>query len=147
MSSSLSFAYAASGAFLSIYGVATVLRALGARRWGVVPGKIIESRIKGGYTGSSFRWDAVVRYRNEFKGREYEADRISFGSFAILGWRRIAERVHEKYPSGATVNVRVCPTNPSLAVLEIGPNVFPFSYAVVGVVLVLIGLRGMFFAW
>ncbi len=144
MSPSLSFAYAASGAFLSIYGATTLMRALGARRWQVVTGEIIESRLKGWYTGTTFRWDAVVRYRYRIRGKEYEADRVSFGNLAILGWQRIAERVHEKYPLGTRVSVRVCPTNPSRAVLEVGPNVSLYSYLGVGVVLVAIGLRGMF---
>ena len=144
MSPSLSFAYAASGALLTIYGATTLMRALGARRWHVVTGEIIESRLKGWYTGTTFRWDAVVRYRYRIRGKEYEADRVSFGNLAILGWQRIAERAHEKYPLGASVSVRVCPTNPSLAVLEVGPNVSLYSYLVVGVVLVAIGLRGMF---
>ena len=145
MSPSLSFAYAASGAFLGIYGIATLTRALAARRWQVATGEIIESRIGTAYSPSArrTRWDARVRYQYQFRGKQYEADRVSFGSLAILGWQRIAERVHAKYPLGAKVTVRVCPTNPSLAVLEVGPSVVMFSYIGVGTVLLTIGLRGM----
>ena len=144
MSPSVSFAYAATGAFWGIYGIASVWRAVAARRWNVVTGAIIESRLKGGYTGSTFRWDAIVRYRYEMGGTQYEAERVSYGSLAVLGWRRIAERVHAKYPLGKRVNVHVCPTNPALAVLEAGPSTFMYSYIVIGAGLFAIGLHGMF---
>jgi len=128
---------------LGIYGIASVRRAVVARRWAVVTGAIIESRLKGGYTGNTFRWDAVVRYRYEMGGKEYEAERISYGNLAILGWQRIAERVHAKYPLGKKVSVHVCPTDPSLAVLEAGPSTFLYSYIVIGAGLLAIGLHGM----
>ena len=122
------------------------MRSLGTRRWYVVSGEIIESRLKGGYTGTTFRWDALVRYRYHVGGKDYEADRVSFGNLTILGWQRIAERVHEKYPLGTKVSVRVCPTNPLLAVLESGPSVALYGYLVVGVVLFAVGIRSMFFS-
>jgi len=83
VSPSVSFAYAASGAFFGIYGIASAWRAVAARRWNVVTGAIIESRLRGGYTGSTFRWDAVVRYRYEMGGKQYEAERISYGNVAV----------------------------------------------------------------
>ena len=129
---------------MGIYGIATLARTLAARRWHVASGEIIESRIGSGYTPSAgARWDARVRYRYQFRGAQYEGERVSFGSLAIFGWQRIAERVHAKYPLGAKVTVRVCPTNPALAVLEVGPSVAMYSYIVVGTALLVIGLRGM----
>jgi len=89
------------------------------------------------------RGDAVVRYRSEMRGKQYEAAKISYGSLAVLGWQRIAERVHAKYPLGKTVTVHVCPTNPSLAVLEAGPSTFMYSYIVIAAGLFAIGLHGM----
>ena len=135
----------ASGGFLGIYGIATLTRALVARRWHVATAEIIASQIGSEYSPSArrVRWDATVRYRYQFRGKEYETDRISFGSLAIFGWQRISQRVHAKYPLGAKVTVRVCPTHPSLAVLEVGPSVVTWGYIVIGTGLLTIGVRGM----
>ena len=85
------------------------------RRWERVTGKVLVSRIE-------FQWEdyqPIVEYVYRHNGIEYQGKNIR-SHLVVYNFKRPAERLCARYPSGAPVEVYIDPNNPSRSVLEPG---------------------------
>ena len=77
----------------------------------------IASRTETGSEGDTHTvYEPRVRYAYEIGGRRYEGDRIRFGAFRES--EKGARAILDRYPVGASVEVRYDPSDPSVAALE-----------------------------
>jgi len=118
------------GGFLTVFGAVGVLESLvdliRARRsheWHMMPAEIVESRVerrRGGH-GSGTRFVPVIRYRYAVNGTTYAGQRVQFARLETPS-REDADRVVGDSPVGATVVVRVSPSNARLSVIQAGQD-------------------------
>jgi len=83
----------------------------------------------------------MVRYHYRIGDNQYVSDRIAFGGTVSMSFRSWAERIAAKYRHSRTVKVRVCPTDPTLSVLEPGAHWSLWFIILMGTVFAGIGLR------
>lgn len=89
------------------------------RRWERVTGKVLVSRV-------DFQWEdyqPVVEYVYCHNGVEYQGKGIR-SDLVTYNFKRPAERLCARYPSGAPVEVYIDPNNPRRSVLEPGGDVW-----------------------
>jgi Protein of unknown function (DUF3592) len=83
----------------------------------------------------------TVEYTYDVDRKSYSGDNIAYKVFSSLT-RPAAEKILEKYPIGATVDVHYNPSNPSQSVLE--PSMQqPMTLLVLGLIFLPIGLLMM----
>ena len=105
------------GVFLAARGGWNQARARASVGWPTVVGKVERSEAKYGaglYGGYFF---LALSYRYAVGGRDYEGDRVQFGS-SRFARKEFADRLADKYPAGAEVTVRYDPNDPVTAVLD-----------------------------
>jgi len=111
------------GLFLGPSGFIKLIKSRRSRRWPVVDGKILESKIihrstKRRYEGS-YVYVPIVKYLYEVNEEPFENDTVRYGG-ANSNIVSYAQTVCDKYPSGSQVKVYYNPKNPEDAVLEGG---------------------------
>lgn len=111
------------GAVLIAYGGGALYRARQARTWPIVTGRIVRSRVEEIFVpmknGGHYEHYPAPEFEYCTPGGRMTSNRYSI---APKDFRDIdpeeAERLLQPFPEGAEVNVRVCPTDPSLAILS-----------------------------
>jgi hypothetical protein len=107
------------GASVLIGALADLLRADQSQTWPSAPGRILHSEATM-RLGKGPRHSADIDYEYEVGGKCFTGSRVQFsqGNFRS---NEGAQRVVDRYPVGATVDVRYDPDDPSLATLETSP--------------------------
>ena len=93
-----------------------------SQNWSTTQGTVIQSWVRrskstdsDGSTSSSYHPE--IHYLYQILGKEYQGNKIAFGP-RVGGNRSRAEKMVEKYPTGATVTIYYHPNKPTNAVLE-----------------------------
>jgi hypothetical protein len=121
----LAFVCAASGCFLIRRGIQQRRKASAMADWPVVNGKVLASKVTETVDAQSdgpdiTRYIPVVTYAYEVDGKALQSDVIRIGLNQFGRNLSEARRYVGRYPIGATVSVRYDPSNPSIAILEVG---------------------------
>ena len=85
------------------------------RAWTTVPGRIARSRVE--LQGEDYRADVEYAYR--YQERDYRGT-IVRSLQPSYNWRGPADRICQRYPEGAVIEVFVSPHDPHQSVLEPG---------------------------
>jgi Protein of unknown function (DUF3592) len=85
------------------------------RAWARVPGRVARSRVE--IQGEDYRADVEYAYR--YQERDYRGTTVRSLQPAY-NWRGPAERICQRYPVGAIIEVYVSPQDPHQSVLEPG---------------------------
>ncbi|MEQ1852994.1 MAG: DUF3592 domain-containing protein, partial [Chthoniobacteraceae bacterium] len=126
---------------LHVMLIRPMLKEAAAGDWPTVPCEIVSSRLgshRGSKGGSTYSID--IRYRYEFRGKEYTGTRYNFetGSSSSRKWRAAAVA---EFPAGRRTVCRVNPADPFEAVLSTRASpdrwfgLFPAIFLVVGLFL------------
>ncbi|MCC7358995.1 MAG: DUF3592 domain-containing protein [Anaerolineales bacterium] len=120
-------------------------RAQASKRWPMVLGQVIESRVtsssssEGGTT-----YEPHIQYAFDLGGQVYHSNRVAFGGFVSTSNPRDAQKHTARYPVGAVVQVYYNPANPPDATLERRAGNAGFLLAFGGLFLVIgCGLSGL----
>jgi hypothetical protein len=112
--------------FLTMIVIASVqwIRVASARRWPVVQGSVLESRVaESRDSHGAWFYRPIITYRYEAVGHTYTNNVIAFGSRSLSeGGANAKKRAHEtvaRYPVGSLLPVHYHPQRPDQAVLEI----------------------------
>jgi hypothetical protein len=142
------------GAVFAVIGLA-VLKPLvltplqksrGARTWDSVPATVVSSKVKSHKGDDSTTYSVYIAYRYEAGSEEYLGDRYHFMGGSSSGYEGKAEVVRQ-YPKGRTFNIYVNPADPSESVINrdasksLLPGLIPLLFFVVGVIIMIAGLR------
>jgi hypothetical protein len=133
--------------FAFCFGCAALLFFLAYRRylaranaWPVVPGRVTVSRVElrrsteDGRARTSYA--PVVEFSYQVRGHSFSSRQIALG-MQISGSQGSAEKVVNRYPAGAEVEVHYDPANPSQAALE---NPTGASWILLGIALFCFGI-------
>ena len=85
-------------------------------------------------------YSASIRYQYEVDGRQYEGRRMAFGATTASSQRSLARAETVARPLGEAVEVRFCPSQPSLSVLTPGANWDVYAACALGVIFAGIGI-------
>lgn len=107
---------------------ASLREAAAMKRWPVARGRVLSSKVEqykdvvgsrttGGATHIRL-YRPVVVYEYEVGGRRFESDRIAQSPGLDRGVADLAEKVAQRYPAGAAVEVRFNPKRPGECILE-----------------------------
>jgi len=93
-----------------------------SQAWPNIQGTVLQSWVRQSSSidddGSvSYRYHPEIHYQYQIMGTEYQGNKIAFGP-KVSGNRSRAEKMIEKYPTGANVTVYYRPDKPANAVLE-----------------------------
>lgn len=100
--------------FLTVYALRQLLRARASRGWPTAEGRIVHSSRDDAWEKSRAR----IRYTYVVDGRAFAGSRVSFDdAHGPRAWSIV-----QRYSEGQGVDVRYAPEDPSVAVLEPGPN-------------------------
>jgi hypothetical protein len=120
---------------LAVFGIAvlglvasSLREAAAMKRWPVAKGRVLSSKVEqytqivgSRSTGGRSRmtlYRPVVLYEYEVGGRRFEGDRVAQSPGLNRGVVEFAEKVAQRYPVGASVDVRFNPKRPGECVLE-----------------------------
>lgn len=118
----ISLCFVAVGIGMVYSGIHNLVLASRAASWPTVEGKIHSSRCVHYYgwdEGSSYL--THVQYGYVVGGQTYRGDRIAFGYWGSC-WRSPNQKIADRLPAGATVQVRYDPEKPAMVVLSCGLN-------------------------
>ncbi|POR57050.1 DUF3592 domain-containing protein [Bosea psychrotolerans] len=129
------------------FGCAALLFFLAYRRhlaranaWPVVSGRVTESRVEQRSTTEDGRtrtsYAPVVEFTYQVRGHSFSSRQIALG-MQISGSQGSAEKLVDRYPAGAEVEVHYDPANPSQAALE---NPTGASWILLGIALFCFGV-------
>jgi hypothetical protein len=112
-----------------------------SQAWPTAQGTVLQSWVRKSSStdddgGTSYSYHPEIHYQYQVMGKEYQGNKIAFGP-KVGGNRSRAEKMMEKYPTGANVSVYYQPDNPANAVLE--RSISKISL-VMGVVFILAGV-------
>lgn len=128
----------ATGLLVLVYGLMATIRIHRARAWPIVKGTILaseEAAVDGRY-GPTFRND--IRYSYHVGGKTWEGTRAHFlgGGYTSVAFSEPGTA----YTVGDIVDVHYDPAAPSRAVLTVGPAFAAGAIAVVGLLLLAMGV-------
>ncbi len=118
----LGLGFTAVGGYTLVAGFRELARAIDSEDWPAVPGEIEETGILSDTSGKYITFAPEVRYHYKVGDSQYVSDRIAFGGTVSMSFRSWAAGIVARYRKAKSVTVRVCPTNPDLAVLEPGAH-------------------------
>ena len=126
------------GAALAIPAAYQLAMGIWSMTWPTTKGTVTYSRAKSGYRSYSID----IRYRYQYEGREYDGGRYSFESFLNSNRKqsRDVDLIQARHAVGQPVPVAVSPSDPSVSVLQAGPqfeDLFPLG---VGLLIMLVGV-------
>jgi hypothetical protein len=116
-------------------------RAADSEDWPQVDAEIIETGVITDFGARTRLFAPLVRYRYHAGDQQLVGDCIAFGGPIETSFRWPAEHIVEHYQQGRTVRVRVCPTNPSMSVLEPGTHWYNYLMALITALFAAIGIR------
>ena len=153
----ISFYFAiAVGVTLALGGSAAVVvtvrdlfLAFASRDWPSVMGRILETSVTSDLAVRAMTYSPRVRYRYTVGGAEHTGERIGFGSTFGTSFRWVAEGTIERYHPGDPVEVRICPADSRLSVLQPGPHWYTYASLLLGALVALMGVAatGAAFGW
>ena len=128
------------GLGLSGWGALQLKRELDTRNWPTAPGVIQASRITS-YEDSegTTMYSIEVQYSYRIDGGVYQGTRVHLSEYST-SWRGDFERLLERYPSGAKIQVHYNPQIPSEALLEPGMTVGPWIPLGIGIIFAIVGV-------
>lgn len=117
-----------------------------AQNWNSVPATVLSSKVKSHSDDDGTTYSVYIAYRYKVSGQEYIGDQYTFMGGSSSGYDSKAAVVRQ-YPVGREFIVFVNPANPSESVIlrDYSPSLLfgliPLVFAIVGIIVVLIGLR------
>jgi len=112
--------FAIPGLFVMYLGLSPLLEARGMTGWVEVPCKILRTELESHRGDDSTSYKVTARYRYEFNGRPYTAERVSLhgGSDNIGSFHQDTHRLLKRHKQdGTAFRCFVNPSNPSEAIL------------------------------
>jgi len=85
-------------------------------------------------------YSASIRYQYEVDGKQHEGRRVAFGPTAASSRKSLAQAETVAHPLGEVVEVRFCPSQPSLSVLTPGANWDGYAACALGAIFAGIGI-------
>ena len=115
-----SLALAIVGASLFVFSSVQWWRARQSLAWPLCQAEVIETRVDQ-RRHRGIVYEPIVRYRYRLDGRPYEGKRIIFSGLSVTTRsEEEAENFIGRFEVGASIPIRVSPSNPRLAVIEPG---------------------------
>lgn len=136
-------------------GLQNLWRAYASRDWPRTSGVILfaqpdtETPVTPESQGDALRSTgrgAPLAYEYEVAGKKHYSNVRAFGQFVRSGGKW-ANRILQRYPTGAGVPVWYCPADPDLAVLEPGISRQAYYLPGAGAAFLLFGLLAVFLTW
>jgi hypothetical protein len=126
------------GAALAIPAAYQLAMGIWSMTWPTTKGTVTYSRAKSGYR----RYSIDIRYRYQYKGREYDGGRYSFESFLNTNRKRSrdVDLIQARHAVGQPVQVAVSPSDPSVSVLQAGPQFEDLFLLGPGLLIMLVGV-------
>jgi len=133
------------GGALLIWSLRELRYAVQSASWPVVRATIVSSAVKSEIDPASDLptlplYSASIRYQYEVDGKQYEGRRVAFGPTTASSQRSVARAETVARPLGEVVEVRFCPSQPSLSVLTPGANWDVYAVCALGVIFAGIGM-------
>jgi hypothetical protein len=132
------------GGAILIWSLRELRHAVQSATWPVVRGTIQSSAVKSEFDSTGDLpalplYSASIRYQYEVDGKQYQGRRLAFGPITASSRKSPAQAESAAYPLGGVVEVRFCPSQPSLSVLTPGANWDMYAACALGVTFVGIG--------
>lgn len=107
-----------------LLGLPLIEQAKASENWPTTKGVVLQSVVASprSNTSSDSSYEAVVAYRYQVEGQDYECGTVRLGIDIATSDRGLAQNTVQKYPVDKQVLVFYDPKNPAAAVLE--PGVF-----------------------
>ncbi len=133
------------GLVLTYGGGRALYRAWTSSRWPVVQGTVLDSSVEPVREQRSVSYRPHVRYRYEVSGRPYTSDVLAFGAGGVeTRAKKDADDFIRRHATGAPVQVRYAPDEPTLACIECDhAGIADYVVTVGGVALLLFASSGM----
>lgn len=93
------------------------------KTWHKTKATILDSDIREEYTEDGTLYKLTVNYQYNYKGHNYQSNRIAIG-YKSNNSQRIAKVLYQKFKKSKRVDVFINPRNPKLAVLVSGIRYF-----------------------
>ena len=117
-----------------------------AKRWLSTPAIVISSKVKSHSSDNGTTYSVYIAYRYTVDGESYVGDRYTFVGGSSSGYDSKAAIVSQ-YPVGREFNVFVNPDDPSASVIRRDASLsllfclFPFPFILVGLIILITGIR------
>ena len=108
------------GIIAVFFGSRTVLRAIESENWPSTTGEVNYSEVDIHSDSDGTSYSPDVRYFYFVEGKQYQSERVYFGSDVSSSNRRRHQETVDRYPVGSRVTVYYDPDNPATGVLEPG---------------------------
>jgi hypothetical protein len=119
------------------FGKPILDKAKASESWPTVQGQVIKSELESHHDKKKTTYSALVIYKFEADGEDYEGDEVWFGQYSSSD-RSAMQKLVKEYPVGKDVTVYYSPDDPTQAVLQ--PGAFTSSYMVYGIGLLFFGI-------
>ena len=134
------------GLFLGFMGIITIISGSKQKKWLVVKGRVLSSRLEEkreevhDEEGTSNRvgFAPVVEYEYTHNAEHYNASTLSMAEKQYA--RTLAQKTIARYPVGASIKVYVNPVSPVEAVLEPGGSISGIIFFVIGLVFIAVAV-------
>lgn len=118
------------------YAIWCTIVSIRNQSWPEVEAVIVSATVEEEYNEGTY-YKPKITYRYSVNGSEFIGWRIKVAEGMTSSSPRRPQRIVAKYPMGTTVRAKYSPTDPSLSVLEPGPNfsivmLFLFAYIITG---------------
>jgi Protein of unknown function (DUF3592) len=123
-----------------LVSVRDLFRAFASRDWPSVSGQILEASITRDLAVSAMTYAPRVRYRYTAGGTEHTGETIGFGGAFGTSFRWVAQDTMQRYHPGDPVEVRICPADVQLSVLQPGPHWYTYASVLLGAAVAFMGI-------
>lgn len=111
---------ALASAYIAISNGLALHKDYAAESWPITTGTVIATNIQH-RCGRANSHNPVVTYQYEIGGKEYNSQRLYFGGSPCFS-ESTARAVVQRYPTGRILDIRVNPSEPNEAVIELGTH-------------------------
>jgi hypothetical protein len=101
------------------FGKPILDKARASESWPTVQGQVIKSELESHHDKKKTTYSALVIYKFEADGEDYEGDEVWFGQYSSSD-RSAMQKLVKEYPVGKDVTVYYSPDDPTQAVLQPG---------------------------
>ena len=109
------------GIAILAYAIWCAIVSIRNRSWPEVEAVIVSANVEEEYNEGIY-YKAKITYRYSVNGFDFIGSRIKIAEDMTYSSPRRPQRIVAKYPKGTTLRAKYSPTDPSLSVLESGPN-------------------------
>ncbi len=142
------------GLALLLVSVRDLFRAFASRDWPSVSGQVLTTSITRDLAVTATTYAPRVRYRYTAGGTEHTGETIGFGGAFGTSFRWVAQRTIQRYHPGDPVEVRICPADVQLSVLQPGPHWYTYASVLLCAAIAFMGIAATgaalgwpFFVW